>query len=99
MAGRQSDIELDNISVVVFVGVLVEDVLSIGLRISSRRGPFQVGGVPHGELVAVHISEGRDAVRLGVVGPDLADIQVLHEGDWVPAPELLGRDETAWRHN
>jgi hypothetical protein len=95
----QSDIELDNISVVVFVGILVEDVLGIGLRIGGRRGSIQIGGVPHGELVAVHITERRDAVRLGVVGPDLADIQVLHEGDWVPAPELLSRDQSAWRHN
>ena len=90
-----SDVHFGHVSVWVASGfghhIVVE-----GVGIASTGISLKIGTVPSGELTLDLLSLGGHDIALSVVGPDLTDVQVLDEDNWVATPELLSWDQTTW---
>ena len=75
------------------------EVVVFGVDVCCGGFSLQVRAVPRGELVLASFAEGRSDVALRVVGPALANVQVLDELDGVSAPELLRGDQATRGHD
>ena len=91
-----SNVVLGDARVVVTGGLRLQHLL-IGISIGSTWLTLQVSTVPASELILVDFAHWWDHIALRVVGPHLANVQILNELHRVATPELLCRNEsTGW---
>ena len=74
-------------------------IVVFGVNICHGGASLQVGTVPSCKLVQAGLAKRARHIASRVVCPDLANVQVLNENDWVTTPELLSWDESSRGHD
>ena len=98
LADRVSHVVLGDVAVVVLANSARLHLVVEGVHVRGRCLALEVCTVPRGEFVLAGLTKRTVDVTLGVVGPDLADVEILNERDGVATPELLRWDQTTRRH-